>query len=47
MMPSCVLANFVGLSQDIFALEDAMDILDTTVELTVVGGATVYRAGGL
>lgn len=40
------LADFVVLSQDIFALEDAMDILDTQVELTVVGGATVHDAGG-
>lgn len=38
-------ADFVVLSQDIFALEDAMDILDTRVELTVVGGAIVHRAG--
>jgi hypothetical protein len=39
------LADFVVLSQDIFALEDAMDILDTRVDLTVVGGAIVHRAG--
>jgi predicted amidohydrolase YtcJ len=39
-------ADFIVLSRDIFALEDEMDIPDTQVELTVVGGATVYGAGG-
>jgi predicted amidohydrolase YtcJ len=39
-------ADFIVLSRDIFALEDEMDMLDAQVELTVVGGATVYGAGG-
>jgi predicted amidohydrolase YtcJ len=38
-------ADLVLLSEDLFALEEPRAILDTRVELTMVGGETVYRAG--
>jgi len=37
-------ADFVILSRDIFALEDAQEILDARVELTAVGGTVVFAS---
>jgi predicted amidohydrolase YtcJ len=37
-------ADFVVLSQDLFALKDAAQVLDARVELTVIGGQAVYAA---
>jgi predicted amidohydrolase YtcJ len=36
-------ADFVVFSQDIFAVDDPMTILDTRVDMTVVAGEVVYR----
>jgi predicted amidohydrolase YtcJ len=33
----------VVLSQDLFAMDDPMRILDARVDVTVVGGEAVYR----
>ena len=37
------LGDFVVLSNDPFAIEDPMQILDARVDATVVGGDVVYR----
>ena len=39
-------ADLVVLSQDLFALEDPMRILDARVEATIVAGRVVYRREG-
>jgi predicted amidohydrolase YtcJ len=36
-------ADFVVLSQDVFAMDDAMRIVDARVDMTAVGGEVVYR----
>ena len=38
-------ADFVVLSQDPFAVDDPMRLLDTEIEMTVVGGEIVYQKG--
>jgi predicted amidohydrolase YtcJ len=39
-------ADFIILSQDLFALDEAMDILETRVDVTAVAGEVVYRRDG-
>ncbi len=38
-------ADFVVLSQDPFAVADPMRLLDTEIEMTVIGGEVVYQKG--